>query len=284
MSADFRVELERPYDYYVAGDTVIGHVILNSTQNAKLSHLEVRHLWRAEGGEQPAIVHVESSVELKPVDVTAGRDHRFKFEFLAERTPATHHGDSFMVRWLVDATARLDTEDFTASSEYIQLAGKRETHKRGKPLLASPPVPGEKETKAFKRHCSTGAQLRPPRVWPGQTTICTFQLRPQKDTELSNVCAVLCCENTSVSGKRKSAKVTSNCVDVLQIDMATEERFVGADETVTFECVVTVPKDADHSAASVRQRSEWFVVLKADAAGLGTLNERFPVIVLGSDD
>ena len=281
MSTEIVVKLDKPFEYYTAGDIVSGHVCLTSTRVDTLEKLEVRHLWRANRAGDSPTEHLAKSLKVANTPIEANREHRFKFAFEAQRTPVTHRGPDLNVSWLIDVDAKFANESRgRAEAEYIQLAGKRETHKKGKPLIAGETSLGGIANSFFRRICNPRVTMRPNKVWPGQTAICTIELLPKSDAKFNSVQASLVHQVTNVTGKKKSPTVARDRQIIETIEFPCAARDVSPGETIFLECLFTVPGDGASSVASKRIKVEWFVELNVDVASWPDLKETYPLIVL----
>ena len=285
MAAEILVKLDQPFEYYTAGDMVSGHVSLISTDADRLEMLEVRHFWRAcRPGWQP-VEQLAKTLDVSDQHIEPDREHRFKFAFDAQRTPVTHRGHALNVSWLIGVDARLANGGRgSAEAEYIQLAGKRESHKKGKPLIAGESRLGRIGNALFRRICNSRVTMRPNKVWPGQTTICTAELIPKSNATLNGVKASLVWETTTVTGKKKSPKVTRDRKVIDTFEFPHSMRDIAPGQTLSFESLFTVPQAATPSIASKRNKVEWLVELEVDVDKWPDLKESYPLIVLPPAD
>jgi hypothetical protein len=286
MSTQLSVILDKPYDYYTAGDKVTGHVLIHPRSDDALRDLKVCHMWTASGEVGSGDDGKDKEVFAKVLKVSdkklkANKDHKFRFEFTAERTPVTHRGTTLDVSWLIRADAKLTTGGrLTEQAEYIQLAGKRESHKKGKPLLANKTSLDGVGNMLFRRICNSRVTLRPQKVWAGQSAICTVELKPKSDATINAVHMHLVHAHTKVTGKRKSPSVDLERNIVITIEFPSAARDVSPGNSLTLDGLFTVPTGGAPSSSKNREKVEWLVELEVDVARWPDLKETYPLIVL----
>lgn len=281
-----QIEFERPWHFYVEGDVVAGHAVLMSRTDATLGSLQIHHLWRTTGGLAEPQEHIDATVAFdRRAKLQAGKRHRLAFEFLATRTPVTHHGDQLQLNWMVEAVAStVDGHEARGATAYIHIAGERKSHKKGKDLMRAPKDEYARDNRRFLKRCAVGGQLRPPRVWPGEATVCAVTLHPRESLDLRGLDVLLVRETTTITGKRKSPTVDQQREVVTRVPFAAACGPRASGDPLTLECVVQVPDSAAGSFSKPRERVQWAVELRAEADGSPVLRQHFPLVVLSTDE